>query len=274
MVKRIFFIVATLIIVFSKLIAQESDKKIDQLMFLFVDEKYDKVVDKALVLEQNDNYRKNPLVYIYCSMGYYHIAKNPDAYDIEKFYSKPLINAQKYAYKFTKKDKKGEYKNDYEEFFLQLQDTSNVLGQHYFVLENYRKSASTYKNTYRFTNDPVMLMWQALAEIKSRNTAQGSKNLLLALEQIDENFVPNDVSKPIIARGLLLASEYFASKDDYENKKKAEKLVEIFKKYDPEVLDKKKQEEKRKKELEEAKKREERIKKFYSEEDDEDISKD
>jgi len=43
-------------------------------------------------------------------------------------------------------------------------------------------------------------------------------------------------------------------------------MVEVFKKYDPEVLDKKKQEEKKQK----AKEKDVVMKKFYSDEDDED----
>jgi len=65
---------------------------------------------------------------------------------------------------------------------------------------------------------------------------------------------------------MLILEEYFTQIGDMEMAAKAKKMVDVFKKYDPEVLDKKKQEEKKQK----AKEKDVVMKKFYSDEDDED----
>jgi len=266
--KRVLIIILFSFLYLSTAFAQSDDKKIDDLVFLYVDEKYDKVVDKGISLTQNDKYKKHPLPYIYAAMGYYQMSRRPDKYEIAKGeeYQKPLKSAQKYCYKFLKKDKKKEYYDDYEEFYDLMADTSNKLGQHYFLIEEYRKAASNYKYAFRAVNkDPILQLWQGVSEVKSRNTVEGEKNLLAALEKIDENFEPSEVTAGVLAHGMLLASEYFSQNGDATSSNKAKKLVEVFKKYDPDELDKKKMEERKEK----AKEDDKVMRKFYSEDDEE-----
>ena len=245
----------------------QTDKKIDELVFLYVDEKYDKVVDKALSLAENDAYKKNPLPFIYASMGYYQMAKRPDKYDIGKGgkYANTLKMAQKYLYTFMKKDAKAnEHYNDYKEYYDLLADTSNKLGQHYFLMEDYRKSAGAYKNAVKaLPNDPILLLWQGIGEVKSLNYAEGDKNILDALAKIDENFKPSEVTAGVLAHGMLIVSEYLTQKGDATNANKAKNLVEVFKKFDPDELDKQKMEQRKEK----AKEDDRIMRKFYSDED-------
>ncbi len=248
----------------------QDDKKIDELVFLYVDEKYDKVVDKSISLAENDNYKKHPLPYLYAAMGYYQMSRRPDKFPIAKGeeYQQPLKASQKYTYKFVKKDKNNEYSGDYKEFFDLLADTSNKLSQHYFLTEDYRKAASNYKYAYRaLPNDPILQLWEGICEVKSQNTAEGDKNILEALDKIDENFTPSDVTSGVLAHGMLLVEEYLSQKGDASNANKAKKLMDVFKKYDPDELDKQKMEERKAK----AKEDDKIMRKFYSEdEEDED----
>lgn len=254
---------------FSNAFAQKDDKKIDELVFLYVDEKYDKVVDKALSLSQNDNYKKHPLPYLYASMGYYQMSRRPDKYEIAKGeeYQKPLKYAQKYCSSFFKKDKQKEYIGDYQEYFDLLADTSNKLSQHYFLTEDYRKAAGNYKNAFKaLPQDPILQLWEGICEVKSQNAAEGDKNILAALEKIDENFEPSEVTAGVLAHGMLLAEEYLTQKGDASNANKAKKLIDVFKKYDPDELDKKKMEERKAK----AKEEDKVMRKFYSDDDEDD----
>lgn len=249
--------------------AQKDDKKIDELVFLYVDEKYDKVVDKSISLADNDKYKKHPLPYLYASMGYYQMSRRPDKFEIAKGeeYQKPLKYAQKYCYKFVKKDKENEYTGDYQEYFDLLADTSNKLSQHFFLTEDYRKAASNYKYAFKaLPNDPILQLWEGVCEVKSQNSAEGEKNILEALEKIDENFEPSEVTAGVLAHGMLLAEEYLTQKGDATNANKAKKLIEVFKKYDPDELDKKKMEERKAK----AKEDDKVMRKFFSDDDEED----
>ena len=56
-------------------------------------------------------------------------------------------------------------------------------------INKFRKSASIYKNAFRAVpSDPVLQLWQGIGEIKSKNTSEGKKNLVLALKAIDKDF--------------------------------------------------------------------------------------
>lgn len=263
------YIVAILlsVLLFNKINAQESDKKIDELVFLYVDEKYDKVVDKAMSLTQNDSYKKHPLPYLYVSMGYYQISRRPDKFPQGKGeqFDNALKNAQKYLYNFNKKDSKAnEYYNDYLEYYDLLADTSNKLGQHYFLMEDYRKAAGAYKYAVKaLPNDPILLLWQGICEVKSMNYVEGDKNILEALGKIDENFKPSEVTAGVLAHGMLLVNEYLSQKGDASNANKAKSLIEVFKKYDPDELDKLKMEQRKEK----AKEDDRIMRKFYSDDD-------
>lgn len=251
----------------NKINAQKNDKKVDELVFLYVDEKYDKVIDKAIALTENEAYKKNPLPLIYASMGYYQISRRPDKYEQGKGgkFEGALKNAQKYMYSFAKKDaKENEYYNDYKEYYVLLADTSNKVGQHYFLMEDYRKGAGAYKNAVKaFPKDPILLLWEGICEVKSKNFAEGDKNILAALAKIDENFEPSEATAGVLAHGMLIVSEYLTQKGDASNANKAKNLVEVFKKFDPDELDKAKMSERKEK----AKEDDVIMRKFYSDED-------
>ena len=270
-----------LLVVSSGLFAQDkkakaNDKKIDDLIFMYVDEKYDKVVFKGESMMQSDEYRKHPLVYIYTAMSYYEMSKRPGKFDVNEKnaqFPDPLKMAQKHLYKFIKVDEKAPkyYDNswfdDFKEFYIQIADTSNKLANYLYLNDQYRKSAAAYKNAYKAVpSDPVLLLWQGISEVKSKNAIEGDKNLAAALKEIDEKFVPSKATSAVLAQGMLIAEEYLREKGDITNADKAKKLTGVFKKYDPDELDKKKMEARKK----EVIKDDSIMRKFYSDEDDED----
>lgn len=274
MTKRNIFLTFLLITVITSY--SQKTKKVDDLTFLFVDEKYDKVVYKGEGLMQDSDYRRHPLIYIYTSMSYYEMSKRPGKYSVDERdseFPKTLKMAQKYLYKFVKADKKApkyydnSWFNDFKEYYVQLADTSNRLAQYLFLNDQYRKSASVYKYASKAVpSDPVLLLWQSISEVKSKNTIEGKKNMILALKQIDENFKPSKATSGVLAHGMLLAEEYLRTTEFTKEAAKAKKLVAVFKKYDPDELDKKKMEARKT----EAKKDDRVMRKFFSDEDDED----
>ena len=278
--RKLKVICILLILVSSKFYAQKGGKKIDDIVFLYVDEKYDKVVFKCEALMKSDSYKKHPLIYIYASMSYLEMSKRPGKYSVgerDSEFPKPLKMAQKHLYKFIKVDlKAGKYYNgnswykDFNEFYVQLADTSNKLSQMLFLNEKYRKSASAYKAAYRAVpGDPVLQLWQGIGEMKSKNAVEGKKTLAAVMKKIDKNYVPSKATSGVLALGMLLAEEILRGIGDYKNANKAKELIDVFKKYDPDELDKKKlaeRKKKAKKELEDNKV----MREFFSDENDED----
>ena len=277
--RNIKLILILLIVISTKLSAQGNDKKIDDLTFLYVDEKYDKVVQKGEALMQHDDYRKHPLVYIYTSMSYFEMSKRPDKYSVDtrdSDYPKTLKTAEKHLYKFIKVDAKAPkyYDNtwfeDFKEYYVQIADTANKLGQNLYLNDKYSKVASEYKNAFRAVpGDPVLQLWQGIGEVKSKNTVEGDKTLAAALKAIDEKFVPSPATSGDLAHGMLIVEEYMRSKGKYAEADKAKKLIEVFKKFDPDELDKIKMEERKKKAIKDAQD-DKVMRQFFSDEDDED----
>lgn len=279
--KNLLILSIALTLISGKVLAQKADKKIDNLMFLDIEEKYEDVVYKGEGLMQNDTYKKHPAVYLFTAKAYYEMSRQPGKFDVgekDSKYPKPLKMAQKYLNKYVKNMKKvAKYFPDYtgtiednKEFFEAIADTSNKLAQTLYVMENYRKAAGVYKYAFRAVPmDPTLQLWQGITEVASKNTVEGKKNIVAALKVIDENFEPSKATRTVLAKGMLLAEEYLRSIDDYENADKAKKLIEVFKKYDPDELDKKKMEERDAKIKEKAEK-DSVMRKFYSDENDKD----
>jgi hypothetical protein len=244
----------------------------------YIDGKYDKAVNKGEALMQNDDYKKHPLIYIYTSMSYFEMAKKPGKFSVgekDSKFPKPIKMAQKHLYKFHKVDKKAPKYYDqswgddkeFKEYGVNLADTSNKVGQFLYLDDKFRKSASVYKYAYRAVpSDPVLLLWQAIGEIKSKNTSEGKKNLVLALKSIDKDFEPTTATSPVITHGMVLAEELFRKYEFIEEADKAKSLIEVFMKYDPDVLNKEKMAARKKKTLDEGSV----MRKFASDEDDED----
>lgn len=276
--KNIFLLSLTLILSLNQLFSQKIEKKLEDLNFLLIDEKYEDVIYKGENYMQNEDFKRHPLVYLYTAKGYYEMSKQPGKFDVGEKTSKypnPLKFAEKHMYKYIKQQGKAKkYFPDYEgtlednrDFFEAIADTANKLGQLLYVMEQPRKSASEYKNAFKAVPmDPILQLWEGIGEVGSKNTVEGDKNIIAALEAIDENFKPFEATKGVIANGMQIVEEYLRSKGDNINADKAKKLVEEYKQYDPDVLDKKKKEEREKK----IKANDKIVRKFISNEDDED----
>ncbi len=242
---------------------EENDPQIDKIIIMYVDGKYEDCVWKSLKLTENSKYSRHPLPYIYASMSYFEICKNEK---LQEKYPKAFWDAVKYADKFRKKDKKGEYYPKYAEYFKTLKDSLNKLGQHYFITEDYRKASKTYKYAMKlFSDDPVIVLWNGLSFAKTNNLGEAEKNFMIAMDSIKTGFKPDPITAPILAEGLLIYSEWLQGQGKSVDPK-LKSLIEEFKKYDPEELDRLKKEEKKRREMERAK---EEIKRFQSEPDDE-----
>lgn len=232
--RKIFLAIALLPIL---AFAQE-DKKIQDLKFLYVDEKYDKCIGKAESLSQSDSYSRNPLVYIYASMAYFEVSKNPDKYKDEELTKKPFRNSMKWAYKFGKKDKKNEYAQEFAEFLKILKDSASKLGQTFYLTDNVKNAYTIYKDAAKFSDDPILQMWQGLCELKKNNIAGGEMNVKSALEVINKpGFTPAEETRGTLAYAFKEWAEYLSNKGEYSEANAAKKRIEDYKKWDPKVLE-------------------------------------
>ena len=96
-----------------------TDDELNQLLVWFVDEKYEKVLFKAIRYTEDDKQKKHPVPYLYMAKSYLGIHNSDDndlreTYEVDKL--KALKNALKYAGKFVKKDREQEYVPSEQDF--------------------------------------------------------------------------------------------------------------------------------------------------------------
>tara|TARA_B110000046_G_scaffold35749_1_gene39026 strand:- start:44898 stop:45731 length:834 start_codon:yes stop_codon:yes gene_type:complete len=186
------------------LIAQPEDKKLGKITFLMVDGEYEDATEKAEKLKEDPEYRKNAWVYYYLSQSYFEIASTPE---LQEDYPKALKESIKAAYKLTKyKNKPKENLKIYEnakEFLEVLKDSVITVSEIYYDNENYRKAAYYMKSVTRFSPDDYgVYLMKGVYEVKSRNIGEGVKSMLLAMDSLNPEYVPYDVSAPTLVDAL------------------------------------------------------------------------
>lgn len=156
----------------------------DELLMWMVDGKYEKVLYKAIRYTEDEETSKEPVPYVFMSMAFFKISESSDEELIEK-YGKALKDALKYASKFVKKDKEGEYIGDYTDYFNDLRRATMNEAEIYVDEEKFTKAKSYYKYLWTLDEeDPGAwlmygaVLWKAKA-VRDANEAWGTAEQLL-----------------------------------------------------------------------------------------------
>ena len=112
------------------------------------DQKYEKVLFKAIRFIEDDEQKKHPVPYLFMSMAYFGIHNSDDAelretYQVEKM--KALKNACKYASKFVKKDKENDFVPQDQDYLDELRRETMDAANAEWDIEKYSKAKSYYK---------------------------------------------------------------------------------------------------------------------------------
>ncbi len=183
--------------------AQEEDKKLSKIAFLMVDGKYEDVVDKAEKLTEDSDYRRNPTTYMYLAQGYFELARN---WEYQEDYPKAIKESLKGAYKMVKyatKEENDKILKVNDDFLTQLKDTVIKISEIYYDTDNARKAAYYMGKIVKFDpDDYAVWLMKGVYEIKARNIGEGVKSIKLAMENINEGYVPDEVSAQTLVNGL------------------------------------------------------------------------
>lgn len=193
-----------------KISAQKEE--FDDLLILYVDEKYEKLISKAEGYTENDNYRKNPEPYLYLAKAYYEMSiKEEYAED----YPKAFRTALKYAAKYRKKDKDLALWAENENFFEALRETSMEEAEMYLSEQDYSKASRVYDGIVEFDPEDIgaqFLYGYTLFKMNRQGEAdvaikEGSR--LMSERDISDL---DEVQLNLHRNGLIYYSEYL-----YEN---------------------------------------------------------
>ncbi len=193
---------------FLGLSAQPEDKKIAKIAFEMVDGEYQDAAYKATKVLDDPDYRRNGWAYYYLAQAYFEIAKKPE---LQEEYPKALKESLKATYKMVKyRDKTDENMEVYDEsedFRMKLKDSVITVSEIYYDNENPRKAAYYLGKIVKFDEDDYAVwLMKGIYEIKSRNIGEGVKSILFAMDSLNEEYVPDEVS----AQTLVDALEEYA----------------------------------------------------------------
>lgn len=107
-------------------LAQAQKHVYEDLLVLFVDEKYEKCIAKAEAYTMGDDTKKDPLPYLYVSMSLFEMSKQ-EKYNAD--YPKAARDAIKWAEKYRKKDRDKEFFGNYEDYWAELNTVSFSAGE-------------------------------------------------------------------------------------------------------------------------------------------------
>ena len=122
-------------------VGQES-KAIQKLRLLEEEGKFLKLEFKCYNLSNDDQVRREPLLYLYWSKACYEISKMDDQ---AEDYPKAYKDAVKYATKYVTKDKKNLYQDEGAEYVAMIQDETLNTAKTFYSEGEFKKARSNYK---------------------------------------------------------------------------------------------------------------------------------
>lgn len=206
-----YFVTLTLALIMSglSLFSQEvvDLKEYDDLRVLLMDEDYEKLVKKALAITENDKRKKEPMPYLFASMGYFEMSKDEK---YQEDYPKAFDLALKYAGKYRTKDKGGDYVDSNRDFIDDLRAGAMEVGQNYLDEENWSKAKRYFKYITKIDpNDPGAWMMRAFCEFKGSDRS-GAKTSIQKYNEVgldDFSDFSNDQQR-LLKYALITYSEH------------------------------------------------------------------
>ena len=244
--KTFFSLTLLVLISATAVLAQKDDKdekKYRKLDNYYVLEKYDDCVDEAEKMQTNDKYSKDVEPYLYASMGYLAVYRNPDKYTMKKYpdYKDPLRKSLSHFGKFRKRDKTGEAFAENTSFANELKNETFIMMTELQEKNDKSKMGSYSREIAKaFPDDGVMMMVSGTYLVISGNTGDGLKNNDAAYKMLDSlasggEVKLTDQETKALSNCFVLYTDYLSNTREKpkENKEKAMKFMALAEKVLP-----------------------------------------
>lgn len=191
--------------------AEAQNPEYDELLKLIVDEDYEKALRKCENYTLDDDTRKDPVPYIYMSMAYFHMSKNPE-YTEE--YPKAFKDALKYAARFRRKDRDNEFNGEFSRYMSQLRESAIVETNALLDQEKFIQAKMYYKYLTDLDEEDIgahLMMAYSLRQSRSKRDAEESE--ALAKKLMNEKGIDHlaHEQKDFLKYALIVYSEYLES---------------------------------------------------------------
>lgn len=222
---------------------QAQKDKYRKLDNFYVLEKFDKCIDEAESMQLDEKYSKDTEPYLYASMGYLGVFRNPEKYPMKKYpdFKDPLRKSLSNFGKFRKRDKTGDKFQANENFAGELKgETITMMAD--LQEKNDKSKLGSYSREIAkaYPDDGVMMMLSAAYLVASGNAGDGIKNADAAYKMLDSTVTAGEVK--LTEQETKAASTSFIIYTDYlldqkekqkENKDKASKFIGLAEKLLP-----------------------------------------
>jgi hypothetical protein len=200
----------------------------------YVTDKFDKCVDAAMSYSEDDKYSKDPEPFLYTSMGFLGVYRNPDKYTLKKYpdYKDPLRKSLSYFGKFRKRDKTGEAFQSNQLYAGELKtETINFMND----LLNQEKQDKTRMGGYSreigkaFPDDGVMLLLSGTHLVLSGNAGDGVKLIDSSYKYLKAVEEPkfDEAESSCLSKYFVLYTDYLLGLKKKESADKAKTLLEL-----------------------------------------------
>lgn len=200
----------------------------EDLLVLYVDEKYEKCMDKALTYTEAEATKKDALPFLYMSMCNYEMSKQ-EKYAVD--YPKAARDALKWAEKYRKKDKDKEFFNNYEDYWSSLNTMAAEGGEN--LIDDPKGLSKAKANfdamTGYYPENPGPWLMLAIVQYKSNLAKEGDLSVAAFDKAIanagDIKTLPKDQQK-LLKNALIRYADHLVAKG---NREKARKYASIGK---------------------------------------------
>ncbi|NNC83664.1 MAG: hypothetical protein HKN79_08805 [Flavobacteriales bacterium] len=203
------------------------EKEYEDLWVLYIDEDYEKLIKKAERLTDNDNTKKEPMPYLFISMGNFEISRNEE---MAEDYPKAFRDALKYAAKWRKKDKESQYVYDNKDYISELREECMEIAEGYLEDGDFSKSKRYYKYMTQFDPDCPGSWLMYAYTLKKLNDMLGTQEALESFEATfgDIERLANEQQR-LIKYGLMTyAEEYYQEGKRGEAREMLDRGAEFF----------------------------------------------
>ncbi len=192
----------------------------EALLSLWIDQKYDKLVLKAMKYTEKDDTKNEPLPYLYAAKAFFRISLDETWLEKNEEFKNARKEALNYAAKYKKKDKNGTFTTEAEEFFAEMKPVIYEEAMNDFDKGDYKKQGTVMKKVTEF--DPNYIggyFGYGLNLYGSQNKTEGKKMVEDALKRLKElqsfeDYI--DADKKFMCYIMYKTAEYLAA-----NKEKA-----------------------------------------------------
>lgn len=188
----------------------QTENTYEDLLILYVDEDYEKLLSKATKYTENDKTRKDPAPFLYVSKAYFEMSR--DEQYAEKYPAdKALRDALKWAAKYRRKDRDGSLYDVNEMYFEELKKVAVAEGAAQISDQNYSRAKRFYDSITDFDpSDPGAWLMLGYCQVQIRANTEATMSFKSAGEALASKDLEslNEVELELLKSGVIEYAQY------------------------------------------------------------------